>query len=108
MGLRSVAAVALAVGASGLLTGFAYALECHSKAVSAKGGPGLIEATAKSRARSTWIKKVRSDRRLGRQYAAWLRARDPSYACRKIGRHIACEASATPCRLEPASQSKGR
>jgi hypothetical protein len=108
MGLRSVAAVALAVGASGLLADFASAAECHSRAVSARGAPGLLEATAKSRARSVWIKKVRADRRLGREYAAWLRARDPSYACRKVGRHISCEATATPCRLEPAAPPKGR
>lgn len=103
MSLRSVAAVALVVGAAGWLTDFAHAAECQSKPVHAKGGPGLLEATAKSRARSAWIKKVKGDRRLGRDYAAWLRARDPSYACRKAGRHITCEASATPCRLEPAT-----
>jgi hypothetical protein len=68
----------------------------------------LIEATAKSRARSAWIKKVRSDRKLGHEYAAWLRARDPAYTCRKVGKHISCEATATPCRLEPAAQPKGR
>lgn len=102
MGLRTMIAVMLAVGAAGLTTAPAIALECHVKPVRAKGGPGLIEATAKSRARSAWIKKVRSDRRLGRDYAAWLRARDPAYTCRKVARHLVCEAAATPCRLEPS------
>lgn len=102
MRLRTVAALALAVGAACVPALPANALECHAKPVRAKGGPGLIEATAKSRARSTWIKKVRADRKLGRDYAAWLRARDPAYTCRKIARHMICEAAATPCRLEPS------
>ena len=101
MGLRIMVAV-VAAGVACLAAVPAVALECHVKPVRAKGGPGLIEATAKSRARSAWIKKVRSDRRLGRDYAAWLRARDPAYTCRKVARNMICEAAATPCRLEPS------
>lgn len=103
MALRLVAAVALALGVAGLAAESAVALECHTKPVRAKGGPGLIEATAKSRARSAWIKKVRAHRKLGRDYAAWLRASDASYVCRKVARHLTCEAAATPCRLEPSA-----
>jgi hypothetical protein len=74
--------------------------ECHSKPIRASGGYGLMEATAKSRARSAWIKKVRSSKQLGKDYAAWLRARNASYACHKAGKRIACTASATPCRIQ--------
>ncbi len=101
-GLRSLASISLIVSASCLAVSSTHAAECHAKPVHAKDGAGLFEATAKSRARSAWIKKVRSDRRLGRDYASWLRARDPSYACRKVGRRVVCDATATPCRLEPA------
>jgi len=78
----------------------AWGQECHSKPVRAKGGYALLEATAKSRARSAWIKKVRGGRRLGRDFAAWLRARDASYACHRQKKRIACVASATPCRVK--------
>ena len=79
----------------------ANAAECYAKQIRAKGGTGLIQATAKSRARTAWIKKVRADRRLGKEYAAWLRARSPTYACRKSGKRFVCEAAAIPCRLAP-------
>ena len=108
MVLRAGAAVMLVVGCAGLVAAPAHALECLPKAVKARGGPGLIEATAKSRARSVWIKKVRADRKLGPQYAAWLRASAPEYACRKVGRHSVCEASAAPCRLEPVATKPTR
>ena len=101
MRLRAGVALAAALLATGLLAAPAEALECHTKPVKVKGSPGRIEATAKSRARSAWIKKVSANRKLGRDYGAWLRARDPSYACRKTGRQITCEAVATPCRIEP-------
>ena len=106
--VRAAVAVAITIAATGCPTDAAMAQDCSPRAVHARGGPGLIEGTAKSRARSAWIKRVRGDRRLGKEYAAWLRARDPSYACRKIGRHIVCDASAKPCRLEPAPPVKGR
>jgi len=98
MRLRAVAALLLAVAAPGIT--IAWSQECHLKAVHAKGGYGLLEATAKSRARSAWIKKVRNSRRLGKNYAAWLRARQASYACHRSGKRIACVASAIPCRFE--------
>ena len=73
---------------------------CYHKVVKAQGGAGLLEATAKSRARSAWIKKVRAHRRLGKSYAAWLRARKHGYACRKTSRRrFICVASAIPCKV---------
>lgn len=92
-----VAAVAVAL--AGLSVTPAVGQECHGKVVKAIGSPALIEATAKSRARSAWIKKVRADRRLGPGYAAWLRSKEPSYACRKAGKQVICEAIATPCKV---------
>ncbi|MDX2157349.1 MAG: hypothetical protein SFW09_12650 [Hyphomicrobiaceae bacterium] len=80
----------------------ALASTCHSHAVKAKGAAGLLEATAKSRARSAWIKKVRTKRKLGPAYAAWLRALSPAYACIKVAKRIQCEASAVPCKLPMA------
>jgi hypothetical protein len=97
----TVVALQLALAASGVTV--AWSRECHSKAVHAKGGYGLLEATAKSRARSAWIKKVRSSKRLGKDYAAWLRAQHASYACHRSGKRIACVASAVPCRVERAA-----
>lgn len=101
MRMRALAFIVLTVSLPGLSP--AWGQDCHSRAIHAKGGYGLIEASAKSRARSAWIKKVRSKRRLGRDYAAWLRARQASYACHRAGKRIACIASAIPCRVDVAS-----
>ncbi|MBS0242163.1 MAG: hypothetical protein JSS20_08285 [Proteobacteria bacterium] len=79
----------------------ALAQDCAASRVAARGGPSLLETTARSRARSAWIKKVRATRRFGRDYAAWLRARAPAYACHRHGKRFYCEASAEPCKLEP-------
>lgn len=100
MRLRMVAVLIAALASAWLAVAPAAALECHSKPVKARGGPGLVEATAKSRARSAWIKKVHYGKRLGKDYAAWLRASNPGYSCRKHGKRFVCEASAVPCRLE--------
>jgi len=97
----TVAALQFVLAASGATV--AWSRECHAKAVHAKGGYGLLEATAKSRARSAWIKKVRNSKRLGKDYAAWLRARQAGYACHRSGKRIACVASAVPCRVERAA-----
>lgn len=94
-GLAALAAVAL----GGLVASSATAQDCHSKAVTAKGTPALIEASAKSRARSAWIKRVRAHRLLGPNYAAWLRSKDPSYLCRKAGKSLICDATAIPCKV---------
>jgi hypothetical protein len=100
MRIIHVSAVLLAIGLPFGMVDLATAQECRQHAVKAKGGVGRLEATAKSRARSTWIKKVRADRRLGPAYAAWLRAKKPTYSCRKLGRkRVVCEASAIPCKI---------
>lgn len=94
--------VMIAAGSAVLLTqplALAHAQDCYSKPVKARGSPGLLESTAKSRARSNWIKKVGRSHKLGKSYAAWLRAKGPSYACHKVGKRIACTASATPCKV---------
>lgn len=106
MGWRTAATLFLVAGAFLRLDGPAGAAECHPKPVRAKGSAGLLEAAAKSRARSAWIKRVRADKKLGRDYAAWLRASEPTYLCRKVGRMHVCEATAKPCRLEPAATAK--
>lgn len=98
-------AIKVAFGALlGALTAWApdaLAQDCAPKPVHAKGGYGLLEATAKSRARTAWIKKVRGSKKLGRDYAAWLRAQQASYACHKHHKRISCIASAIPCRVAP-------
>ena len=73
--------------------------ECHAKAVTASGTPALIEVSAKSRARSAWIKRVRASRKLGPNYAAWLRSKEAGYVCRKAGKLLVCDATATPCKV---------
>lgn len=97
--MRLIPKAALAMALTGFMAGQVGAQECHRKPVKATGSPALIEATAKSRARSAWIKKVRADRRLGPGYAAWLRSKEPGYACRKSGKRMTCEAIATPCKI---------
>ena len=79
--------------------GHAMAEQCAHKAIKATGSPAIFESAAKSRARSAWIARVKASRKLGAPYAAWLRAKDPSYACRKSGRHRVCDAVATPCKV---------
>ncbi len=102
MRMRSVAAVVLVLGCSTAGPALAQeskAQECHTKAVTATGTPALIEISAKSRARSAWIKRVRANRKLGQNYAAWLRSKEPAYVCRKVGKLLACDATATPCKV---------
>ena len=103
-GRAMVAALLMGLGLTPATSSIAEALECRDKPVKARGTPGLIEATAQSRARSAWIKKVRASKRLGRDYAAWLRAKSPSYTCHRVGRSLICEATATPCRIEPVAR----
>ncbi|MEZ5855609.1 MAG: hypothetical protein R3D67_13030 [Hyphomicrobiaceae bacterium] len=97
--LLAAGAMTLAMALSSNFEAMAAEPECYAKPVKASGGRGLMEATAKSRARSAWIKKVRGHRRLGPAYAAWLRAKNPQYACRKLGRRYHCDAQAIPCRV---------
>lgn len=100
--LRCIAILLLAalIGMPGVTP--AAAQTCHHKAVKSKSAAGILEATAKSRARSLWIKAVRAKKKLGPDYAAWLRAKDAAYTCRRQGKRFQCEASAVPCRIEPA------
>jgi hypothetical protein len=95
--LVAVAAVALLLGVQP--GGGARAAECQAKPIKASGGAALLESTAKSRARSAWIKKVRADKRLGASYAAWLRAKDPEYDCKLVAKRFVCKAAATPCKV---------
>ncbi len=97
MRIKPVAAVIVVVACSA--TGPAMAQECHGKAITATGTPALLEASAQSRARSAWIKRVRATRQLGPNYAAWLRSKDSSYVCRKAGKQLICDATATPCKV---------
>lgn len=72
---------------------------CHSKPVKAAGGISILERSAASKARAAWIRKVREKRGLGRDYAVWLRAKDPHYTCHKIARRHQCDAIAVPCKI---------
>lgn len=107
MGFRSLAAFGIAMLVMPVVADPALAQQCAPKIVRARGGPALIETTARSRARSAWIKKVRASRKLGRDYAAWLRASGQTYQCRRAGKRVWCEAAASPCRLEqPTAPTK--
>lgn len=97
MRMMSVTAALVVLGCSA--AGSAMAQECHTKPVTVTGTPALIEVSAKSRARSAWIKRVRGNRKLGPNYAAWLRSKDPTYVCRKTGKHLICDATAIPCKV---------
>lgn len=77
----------------------AQAPQCGTKIVRATGGPGILENTAKSKARSAWMRRVRGSKKFGPGYAAWLRAKDASYACHTVNRRVVCEASAIPCKV---------
>jgi hypothetical protein len=98
---RFAVSMALVIVAAGTVLAAmpAAAQECYVKPIRVKGSVGVMEATAKSRARSAWIKKVRAHRKLGPSYAAWLRAREPRYDCRKAGKGHVCEAAAIPCKV---------
>lgn len=82
-----------------LPAGRASAEQCVHKQIKVMGAPGLIETVARRRARAAWIARVKGSRKLGPAYAAWLRAKDKTYNCRKAGKGYACEAVATPCRI---------
>ena len=96
-----VAAMIAVLGCQATAPAMAQALaqECHGKPVTATGTPALLEVSAQSRARSAWIKRVRANRKLGPNYAAWLRSKEPSYVCRKAGKLQVCDATATPCKV---------
>lgn len=72
---------------------------CYTKAVKVTGGLSLLEGGARSKARGTWIKKVRDSKKLGPAYAGWLRAKDQKYNCRRVNKRHQCEASAVPCKI---------
>ena len=97
MCVRPVAAIIVVLGC--WVASPAMAQQCHDKAVTATGTPALLEVSAKSRARSAWIRRVRSIRKLGPNHAAWLRSKEPSYVCRKAGKLLICDATATPCKV---------
>lgn len=71
---------------------------CAAKVTKATGGASVLEGAARSKARTAWIRKVTASRKLGPGYAAWLRAKDQTYTCSKIGKRHVCEARAVPCR----------
>jgi hypothetical protein len=66
--------------------------------VSAKGAPSLLQVLAKSKARSAWSEKVRTEKRLGEPYASWKHSRDSRVDCTKDGARSTCRASARPCK----------
>jgi hypothetical protein len=89
-------AISIALAAAPAL---AQSPQCGAKIVRATGGPGILQNTARSKARSAWMRRVRASKKLGPAYAAWLRAKDARYACHRVNRRIVCEASAIPCKV---------
>lgn len=72
---------------------------CSEKPVKATGGLAILEGAARSKARSAWIRKVTEKKSLGASYAVWLRAKNPTYACRRSGQQHVCDATAIPCKI---------
>ena len=93
--IRAIA-VACAVGSAPAAV---FAQQCAHKPIKATGSPAILESAAHSRARTAWIARVKASRKLGPSYAVWLRAENPSYACRKSGKYRVCDATATPCKI---------
>lgn len=80
--------------------GFAAAqTTCASRVVQVTGGSALLEGGARSKARSAWMKRVTESKRLGPSYAAWLRAKNPTYSCVRTNKAYICTASAIPCKV---------
>ena len=72
---------------------------CATRAVKAEGTLALLEGAARGNARNAWVRRVSASKRLGPAYATWLRAKNPSYACKHIGKSYSCVASAIPCKV---------
>ena len=72
---------------------------CATRAVKAVGATALLEGAARGKARSAWMQRVSASKRLGPSYATWLRAKDPSYACKHTGKRYSCVARAVPCKV---------
>lgn len=75
------------------------ATTCATRVVKAAGATALLEGAARSKARSAWMRRVHASKRLGSSYATWLRAKDPSYACKRASKTYSCVASAIPCKV---------
>ncbi len=71
---------------------------CATRAIKAAGTAALLEGAARGKARSAWMRRVSASKRLGPSYATWLRAKDPSYACKHTGKTYTCVARAVPCK----------
>lgn len=102
--MKQATAVALILGTMLLMPARAWSqtpppIACHTKAIKATGGLSILEGGARSKARAAWIRRVKDHRKLGVDYAAWLRAKDPSYACKKLEKRHQCEAVAIPCKV---------
>jgi hypothetical protein len=97
--MKSIVVLAVIMTPFAGFSAAAQAPQCGAKVIKATGGPGILENMAKSKARSAWMQRVRASKKYGPGYAAWLRAKDPTYACRKLNRRVVCEASAIPCKV---------
>ena len=72
---------------------------CGTRVVKAAGASAVLEGSARSKARSAWMRRVSTSKRLGPDYATWLRAREPHYECKRGGKAYTCVASAVPCKV---------
>ena len=71
---------------------------CGTRVVKAAGASALLEGGARGKARSAWMRRVSTSKRLGPAYATWLRAKEPHYECKRSGNAHVCVASAIPCK----------
>ncbi len=85
--------VALSAGATSAQT------TCATRIVQATGTSGLLEGSARGKARAAWMKRVSESKRLGPSYATWLRAKNPHYDCTRSTKTYICTASAIPCKV---------
>lgn len=72
---------------------------CATRATSATGATALLEGAARGKARVAWMRRVTASKRLGPSYATWLRAKSPTYACKRAGKSYVCVATAVPCKV---------
>ena len=91
----SMLAFALTAGAMPMA---AEPATCATRVVKAAGATALLEGAARGKARNAWMQRVSASKRLGPAYATWLRAKNPSYACKYSGKSYSCVASAVPCK----------
>ena len=94
-----IVTLALVIGIAPAAGPAAGQTTCGTRLVKAAGASAVLEGSARSKARSAWMHRVSTSKRLGPAYATWLRAKDPHYECKRNAKAYICVATAVPCKV---------